>query len=46
MKVQSSKHKLDSLTTQVMKVDEDVVNNNPTKDLINVMRRNGEVASA
>ena len=47
MKVQSSKHKLDSVTSQVMKVVEDVVNNDPTKDLINFMREeNGEVASA
>ena len=42
MKVQSSKHKLDSLTSQVMKVVEDVVNNDPTKDLINFMREEME----
>ena len=42
MKVQSSKHKIDSLTSQVMKVVEDVVNNDPTKDLINFMREEME----
>ena len=42
MKVKSSKHKLDSLTFQVMKVVEDVANNDPTKDLINFMREEKE----
>ena len=42
MKVQSSKHKIDSLTSQDMKVVEDVVNNDQTKDLINFMREEME----
>ncbi|XP_068694637.1 uncharacterized protein [Montipora foliosa] len=42
MKVQSSKHKVDSVTSQVMKVVEDVVNNDPTRDLINFMREEME----
>lgn len=40
--MQFSKHKLDSLTSQVLKVVEDVVSNDPTKDLMNFMREEME----
>lgn len=42
--MQFSKHKLDSLTSQVLKVVEDVVSNDPTKDPMNLMREEMETS--
>lgn len=42
--MQFSKHKLDSLTSQVLKVVEDVVSNDPTKDPMNFMREEMEMS--
>lgn len=42
--MQFSKHKLDSLTSQVLKVVEDVVSNDPTKDPMNLLREEMETS--